>query len=57
MLYGEMKRGLYNEAKSLIYILKIFEGKNQNQLGKPASKIGSVTCNPNLHLQNKLRLS
>lgn len=50
-MYGEMKRGLYNEAKSLIYVMKMFERNKKTNLGKPASKIGIVTCNPNLHLQ------
>lgn len=33
--------------------MKIFERekKKKTNLGKPASKIGIVTCNPNLHLQ------
>lgn len=48
MLYGEMKRGLYNEAKSLIYIMKIFWEK----------KIKTrKTCfqNRDCYLQNKWR--
>lgn len=31
--------------------MKIFEEKKKKTLGKPSSKTGIVTCNPNLHLQ------